>query len=218
MELRNLAWHRKEIARIVSFKTEPDADFAGPTNAPYETIDAAFNQAQVHERNLAILESSAAFEKTVRVTWTANQATMTMPSYIGRESIVSLTDVTNNSSGIPITVARRAAQRKIWWLDNRTLQWMTTGPGSDTTVEITYIAEPQALTEPNQEADVFPYSHRHLLNWSAACILVEMADQRVPDNWVRRTQEYRSNFLLAISRGSPSETNVPRIRNHRAWR
>ena len=219
MELRNLAWHRTEIARIVNFKTgEPDQDFAGPANAPWEKIDAAFNEAQTLERNFALQEGNySSFLATQQFTWAASAVTFTLPSYIDRESIHSMYDVTSDSSGIPMNVTPRAANRKIWWLNNTTLQWSTTGPGSAATIEIVYLREAAPLTEPTQES-IIPYNHRHLLNWSAAVILIETADQKAPDSWLVRLAEYREIFHLALSRGSPAETNVARIRNHRAWR
>lgn len=217
MELRNLAWHRKEIVRIVNQKTgTPDADFKGSSNAPFEKIDAALNEARVHERNLAIIHgSSKAFEKTVQKTWPASQVTLSLPSHIDRESVFGLWDVTDSSAGYALKVVRREVNGRIFWHDNLTLQWATTGPASATTIEIGYQAEAEPLTEPAQECSVFPYNHRHLLNWSAAVILTDIADQRPPDRWLQRLDEYRSAFHLAISRGSPAASSVPRIRNHR---
>lgn len=220
MELRNLAWHRREIVRIVNQKTgTPDQDFKGSSNAPYEKIDAALNEARVYERNLAIIHgSSKSFEKTLQVTWSASDVTMSLPSYIDRESVFGLWDVTNNSAGYTLKVSRRELQGRLFWKDNRTLQWTTTGPASGTTIEIAYQSEAEPLTEPAQECTVFPYNHRHLLNWSAAVILTDIADQRPPQRWLDRLEEYRSAFHLAISRGSPAESSVPRIRNHRGGR
>ena len=220
MELRNLAWHRAEIARIVNFKDgTPDQDFVGPTNAPWLKVDAAFNEAQTFERNLAIQEGGSSWAlNTIQKTWLADAVTFVLPNYIDRESIHSIHDVTSDVVGIPVTPGPRSANRKIFFLDAHTLQWGTTGPGSNTTLEISYLAEAVALTDPNQEAALFPYNHRHLLNWSASTILVDMADQRVPDTWTKRVENYRSIFQLALTRGVPSETNVPRIRNHRARR
>lgn len=219
MEVRNLAWHRTQISRIVCRKDEPDQDFAGTANEPWSLIDAAFNEAQNRERNLALVDgSSKAFEKTIQVSWPASQVTLTLPTYIDRESITRLWDVTNNSAGYTIPVSRRELNGRVFWKDNRTLQFSTTGPASTMTVEITYLAEAAALREPAQEADVFPYNHRHLLNWSAAIILLSVADQRIPPKWEETIEELRSTFHLAISRGAPSETNPPRIRNHRIMR
>ena len=219
MELRNLAWHRTMISRIVSQKDEPDQDFRGSSNAPYAPIDSAFNEAQVRERNLALIDgSSKAFEETVQLTWPASQATLELPTFIDRESIVRLWDVTNNSAGYTIPITRRGLNGRVCFKDNRTLQWATTGPASALTVEIAYAAEAITLTDPAQEASLFPYNHRHLLNWSAAVILLTIADQRVPPKWEETLDELRSTFHLALSRGAPTETNPPRIRNHRIMR
>ena len=220
MEVRNLQWHRTEIARIVNFKTgTPDQDFAGPSNAPWEKVDAAFNEAQTYERNLAVQEGNySSFLATIQVTWPASQVTFQPPSYIDRESLYAVYDVTSDSSGIPVGISPRAANRKIYWHDSSTLQWATSGPGSAKTLEIVYLREASALTEPAQEASCFPYNHRHLLNWSAAVVLVTLADQQAPRLWIDRVAELRSAFHFALGRGSPGETNPPRIRNHRAWR
>lgn len=219
MELRNLAWHRKMISQIVNQKDEPDQDFRGSSNEPYSRIDAAFNEAQVRERNLALVDgSSKAFEETIQVTWPADQVTLVLPDSIDRESIVWLRDVTNNSAGYTIPISRREMNGRVFYKDSRTLQWTTVGPASDVTMEITYVAEPAALTDPAQEATVFPYNHRHLLNWSAATILLTIADQRVPPKWEETLDELRSTFHLMLSRGAPTGTNPPRIRNHRRGR
>lgn len=219
-EVRNLAWHRTQTSRILNhLEQTPDQDFAGRDNAPWENIDAALNEAQTEERNEAIVNgSSEAFKKTQQFTWAASSVTFTMPSFIDRESVYSIHDVTSDTVGFPLFPSSRSIGNKIFWLDNRRLQWMTTGPGADTTLEISYLMEPAALTEETQEADWLPYSHRHLLNWSAACIAVDMADQKVPARWLARRDQYRSTYHLFLSRGSPAETNVPRIRNHRRFR
>lgn len=220
VELRNLAWHRKAVALILNYQDgTPDQDFTGPSNDQWEKIDAGINEALVEERNLAVLHgSSEAFKRAQRFTWSTGAVTFPMPSFIDRESVVSIHDVTNDSVGIPIYVSPRWANHKIFFLDAHTLQWATTGPGQNTTLEVSYIAEPPVLKDPADEADLFPYNHRHLINWSAACVIIDTSDQRVPESWLRRRDSYRSSLHLAVSRGSPSEYGVPRIRNHRAAR
>ena len=217
MEIRDLKWHRAEMARVINFTSgTPDQDFAGPTNAPWANVDAAFNEAQTYERNLALIEGGESWaEKTLQQTWAASAVTFTLPEYMDRESVRMLYDVTNNSAGVPIQVTSRHIRGRVFWKDNRTLQWGTSGPGAAVTVEISYIGEAVALTEDAQEAALFPYNHRHLLNWSGACILMDMADQRIPQTWITRAAEYRSAFHLSIGRGIPLGSNVSRIRNHR---
>ena len=215
-EIRNLAWHRKMVSRILNYQDgTPDQDFSGE-NDEWEKLDEAINESQAEERNAAVVDgSSEAFRMRQQFTWSSAAVTFALPSSIDRESIVAIHDVTGDSVGIPVYAAPRWANRKIFFIDNKTLQWATTGPSQDTTLEISYIAEPDAMKEPADEATWLPYNHRHLLNWGAACIAADAADQKTPAAWLARRDNYRSLFHLAISRGSPSETGVPRIRNHR---
>ena len=219
-ERRNLQWHRACVAEIVNYQDgTPDQDSTGPTNYTWKKIDAALNEAARQERNEAIIHgSSEAFRKKQSFTWASGELTFTLPSYIDRESVMEMHDVTDDTLGQPIHAMARGFNRLIFWLDNKTLQWGTTGASRDTTVEISYAAAAPSLSAPTAEYDVFPYSHRDLINWSAACIWADMADQEAPASWEKRRDGYRSSFHLAISRGSPTSYGAPRIRNHRATR
>ena len=219
-EQRNLAWHRAQVARIVNYQDgTPDQDAAGPSNDTWQKIDDVLNEAAREERNEAILKGSTeAFRKRQRFTWESGETTYALPVFIDRESILDIHDVTANDVGQPVMALGRSFNRQIFWLDNRTLQWSTSGPGQDTTLEISYTAEAPTLKEPAAEYDLFPYNHRDLLNWSAACLWADMVDQRVPDAWERRRNNYRELFRLAISRGSPTTHGAQRIRNHRVTR
>jgi hypothetical protein len=214
-----LAWHRQKVSRIVSFNEgQTDQDFAGPSNDTYAILDDAINEAQRAERNHAVIECGDEwFKVTENFSWPANQVTFAFPTYIDQDSIAELYDVTNDSRGLPIIPFPRAMQTKIFWLDKGTLQFEQTGPGSDITLQVVYIAQPHDLKDPLDEPDLFPYAHRDLLNWSAACILRDMADEQPPARWIERRDEYRENFHLMLAKGKPRAAPF-RIRNQRQRR
>lgn len=221
MSDRNLAWHRKGVATIINFSDgAASQDFAGATsNAEWEKIDAAINEAGRSERNLAILEGGQSpLRRTYQKVWAASAVTFDLPSFIAREAIISVHDVTDSAVGFPIYVSERWQNHTTFFIDAQKLQWGTTGPDRATTLEFSYIAQPNTLKEHTDEADWLAYDHRDLLNWSAAAILRDIADEQVPLSWTRRLEHYRELYHMALSRGVPTETNPARIRNHRQVR
>lgn len=219
--LKNLAWHRKQTAIIVNFSNgAASQDFSGDTtNAEWDKVDAALNEAGRVERHMALLEGGTEpFKRTLQKTWGDDDVTFTLPESISRESISSIYDVTDATDGYPLFVSGRWSGHTIFFKDSKTLQWGTSGPGRDTTLEFTYHMHPNVLLHPTDEAEWLPYEHRDLLNWSAACIMRDIADEAIPASWSRRLDEYRSLFHLTLARGVPAESNPPRIRNHRIGR
>ena len=98
-EPRNLEWHRKETAIIINFNDGTvDEDFKGSSNDSWSQFDSAISEAGEEIRNLIVEEAGVEFlRRTVSIVWTADDVTYKMPSYIDRNSIISIHEVTNDT-------------------------------------------------------------------------------------------------------------------------
>lgn len=220
-ERRNLAWHRKAVSRIVTFNArQTDQAFAGATaNDQYGIIDSAINEAAREERTYIFNNSGTEPLRRVQsLTWSADDATLTLPNIYDPNDVIAITDITNDAVGQPIFVMSKAQNALTFWKDYNTLQWGSSGPGRDMTIEVAFIAQAPELTETTQEFSFIPYAHRDLINWSAAVILSLEADQTPTRSWVDRRDDLREQLELALSKGKPLTTNVPRIQNQRTRR
>jgi hypothetical protein len=86
------------------------------------------------------------------------------------------------------------------FLDYRTLQWGSTGPGEDKTLRVRALARAEELVSGQEEPVLVPYDHRYLWIWEAALLAREFADDdNVPQLWVRRRDRYRDLFHQEVA-------------------
>lgn len=219
MDLRNLAWHRQKVSRIVNFNDgQPDQDFVGDSiNDSFGRIDDAINECAGNVRNFLLNNvGQVPLERTVSDTWPSGSVTHTLN--VDPADIISIYDVTNDAVGQPLYTQNKVYNTLIFWKDGRTLQWGTAGPGSALTLQITYVMNAGELNEPMQEFEFLPYAHRHVINWGAAVLLRTMADESAPQNWTQHYDTLLEDLEMHLSKGQPMETGRPRIQNRRRRR
>lgn len=217
---RNLQWLRQKVSRYLNFNsTQTDQDFAGSVNDPNALIDDFINEAYRTECNEVMNETSVEhFREVITDSWPQGQLLYILPSFLDPTSILAITDISSSSRGIPLLPQREDMQTRIFWKDQRTLQYDTTGPGSDLTIQIAYLGQPSEMKDDTDEPYLIPYKFRDLLTWSAVVIARSVGDEAPPKFWVDRRDELRAQLALALSKGKPLQSGPPRIRNRRLHR
>lgn len=137
------------------------------------------------------------FHKQQTFTWPASEETLQLPQQIEQAGIYHLEDITDRDPGYPLPAM-------VFWLDNKTLQWGDTSPGTARTIRATYFARPGDMVAEHDEPDLIPPEHRMLIVWSAAVFLRQKADEGAPPSWMEQLNEERLNFWKAMSKGRPS--------------
>lgn len=220
MEIYNLAWLRRILSGIVNFNSGQTDQVWNTENDQYLQLDDALTEAADFELNEArATASTEAFKVTHTLPeWAVDAVTYTLPDYIERNSLLELWDITESTSGTLLTIGTRYAGALIFWKSMRTLQWGNDGPPSAKTLEATYIMSAPRFRSPLQEPDFIEARFRHLLPWSAACLLSKKADQNPPGAWEDQAKKWRSSWYSSLTKGSPAHQNVPRIRRHNVRR
>lgn len=215
--IKNLGWLHEKVQRYLNFNSaQTDQDFAGSSNDAFAIIDDFINEAYVTEYNEARQEVGVDyFRETVTDTWPQSQLLYILPSPLQSDSLLDLTDITNSPRGTPLLPQSKDAQTRIFWKDNKTLQYDTTGPGSTMTLELGYLGQPSQMKDELDEPYLIPNSFRWLLVWSACIIGRALGDEAPPQFWVTRRDEQREQYHLALSKGKPLTSGPPRIRNRR---
>lgn len=206
---------RTEVSYLIGFKSgSPDQDFTGPSAYTNQRIDSAINEAVRKEYRLAVSEcSSDPFSRRLTFTWAASDQTRKLPSGITRDQIIALADTTSDVRGVELWVGGRFSSADIIWNDYQTLEWGRSGPGSDRTITVDYIARPVKMSVETHRPDIFPEAHHDLLVWSAAVLLRKKADEAAPQAWLSEIKEQRAVMHKFLERENPiinnREINVP---------
>jgi hypothetical protein len=195
---------------VNSNEGQSDQDFAGPSGDADRHFRDALNEAYIEEVTEAAQHADPArwLHATHTFTWEASEPTLTLPPAIDGKNLLGLQDITSSTPGTPLWIG---AANTIWWKDRTTLQWGSTGPASDTTILATYISEPQELVSGADEPVLIPRAHRHLLVWSAGCIMRSIADEDAPGSWMNKRDELREALWKDLSLGRPMDTGYPGI-------
>lgn len=218
MEPRNLAWLRRILSGIVNFNSgQTDQNF-NTENDEFYHLDDALTEAYALEINEAKVMSVEPFKKTAQLTWESGDSTFVLPDYLNGSDLIEIHDVTDNAVGTLLVVGNRQAGHTVYWKTENTLQWGVDGPGEDKTLEMTYVGSGTTFKKPLQEPDLIPYRFRHLLPWSAAVVISSKAEQKPPQFWLTKLDEWRTSWYSAITRGRPMHQNVPRVHNTRRRR
>ncbi len=177
---------------------QPDNDF---TDAQIHT---ALDQVYSEEIRMAILNGfERFFRKTVEFTWTGSDVTTTVPSTLESAMILSLRNVTNNAIGSEVAFSDFGEEALVFWKDNRTLQWGTTGPSGDTTLRATYMPGTPSLATDGSEPELLPRNYHSLLAWSASVWLRMIAEDGAPPQWIQKTTSDRQDLWKYLTRGMP---------------
>ena len=196
-EIRDLAWARAKLAKLLRFNyQEADEAFAGTAANPWQQIDdflgEAYNAIVVDARSNV---SPDIFVVLRTLTWASGELTLTLPSIVDLTSMFSIEDITNGDPGDPISVARNelpSYHSTVRMLDYHTLQWGTEGPDETKTLRVKALGRAEPLTSEQEEPVFIPYDHRYLWVWEAALLAREFADDdNVPRLWMERRDRYR---------------------------
>ena len=175
---------------------------SGQTHQDFTTsrLNKSLNRAYVREggRNWFLAQEE--------VVWTANQNTFVLPTHIRHRQMYEVWDVTSGDLGTRVHFGDNGLDGNIFWLDHKTLQWGTSGPGTDRTLRVQYYAEPEELIADSDEPTLIPVPFHELLVWSAAVWLRSIADEKPPEAWVMQREELRFGYYKHIARGRPVTT------------
>jgi hypothetical protein len=163
---------------------------------------------QCYEREIAMAKNEGKvdwFRKMRSVTWPASTTTFVLPDGLHQKSLLYLWDITNNDPGVQLIVGGGPeSSATIFWQDNKTLQWLSSGPSTDTTIRAFYIADAEkiqpATSADDAEYELLPPEHQWLLVWSTAVLLREAADESAPQAWYSNLDTCRRAFWKHTSR------------------
>lgn len=185
---------------------QTDQDF---TAAQINTaIGQAYNEELIEMAENSLMEHLIS---TYEFVWTSGTVTKALPSSIEGKLLLRLANVTNNDLGDRLLFSSYGADTDLFWKDKSTMQWGTTGPSSDTTIRATYIATAESLVTGTSVPFLIPLQFHHLLAWTAACWLKDVAEETSPGIWLMRVQKTRERLWKYMSRGKPV-SSVPSIR------
>lgn len=212
---RDLTWLIDRLKFFLNIDSgQPDQDYVGPSSDTDKWYRDLLNQAGEREVEDAKIECGRDwFRKTYDSTWAAGAVTLAVPDQVREHLIEEVLDVTNDEVGNEIAFANYHPGGAVFWKDNETLQWGTTGPGSATTLRWTYLANFLPMEADSDEPEIIAPRFRWLLVWSALDIAKALGDERVPQDYMRHLTEWREKWWKVISLGRPMKNNPARIQN-----
>jgi hypothetical protein len=191
-----------------------DQAFAGPSDDADQNFRNAINEAYNDEvEDAKQIGDPRWFIARYQFNWQASSPTLTLPAPLQGAQIVRLADITDGYPGQVMWMGDVPQFAQFHWRDRTTLQWGQTGPGSTRTLEAAYHAAAEWMKDPADEPALIPNQFRHLLVWSAACLLLQIRDIEAPGQWLMRRDEIRMRWHKYLSMGRPTETGFPGIRN-----
>lgn len=183
-----------EVADILNFT--PDATDQDFTSLQ---VKKAINQAYADEVVKAKqCGSRVHFTKFDQITWPASQRVLTFPQDLQQKDLISFTDVTNDDPG-------HSLPGSVFWKDNKTLQWGTSGPASARTIRVYYYAAAETLVNDGDIPELIQPEHHELLMWSAAIRLRLRSDEGAPGPWTQHHRELQLDYWKSTSRGKPPQ-------------
>lgn len=185
---------------------------AGQTNQDFSTaqltqaLNLAYNRIVVDAQQHG---SKRFFAKTVQFTWPASQVSYNLTDVINFTSLIALRDVTDAQGGVgtPLTV---------WWKEHNKLQWGTTGPASDRTIEVHYYASAETMVGDGESPSLVPPEFHEFIVWDAAIWLREMADEQAPQAFEKNRMTWEQRYLKHVMLGRPQE-DTPRVGMVGGW-
>lgn len=216
--MKDLEWMIEQLQFKMNVDTgQTDQDFIGPSGDTDKWYRSLINEAGEREVVDAKQEGHISwFLMTLDVTWTASSVTYTLPDALYGRNILMMRDVTNDEVGSELPWAGKPHGPGIFYKDNKTLQWDTSGPTQDTTIRMVYELNWQEL---KADADVpdqnmLPQEFAWLIVWAAVDVAKTIADELVPKDYERHLINWRERYWKHVSRGRPGMDNVARIINN----
>lgn len=167
-------------------------------------IDWLINQAYQREVELGQVNGTIRwFRQHTTGTWPAGQTTFVLPVDVTQNQIIALVDETNGLPGYSFVVSEVQDLDGLFWLDYKTLQWGTVGPGADVLVGIEYIAGAETLVNATDVPKWIPPQHHQVILWSAAVLARELADEAAPAAWYQNLKERRESYWAYIMTSKP---------------
>ena len=178
-------------------------------------VKTAINHAYKRELRKARLEGGDTwFKKNISGTWPANTATFMLPSLMNQTNCLWIEDITDSDPGYALAVSNSGSDLcEVFWLDNKTLQWGSNGPGGAKTLRFHYMARAEKLVNDADVPELIPDDYHELIVLSAGVYLRFKADELAPEAWQMALQDIRIDYWKEISMGRPnsSGTQVRRI-------
>ena len=211
----NYEWLLAKLKWLVYFNDgQANQAFAGPSTDADKHFRDAINEAYREEIEEAQLNTMrAAWHRTHDLIWPNAQVTLELPDILVDKGVVEVRDITEGVDGPLLDIGDHMERHEIWRKDSNILQWGTEGPGQETTMRFTYLAEAEELNQKPQRPKLVPARFIWLIVFSAGILMREVGEDKAPTAWYNKREALRENFHKSISRGWPMKTNGPRIRN-----
>lgn len=164
----------------------------------------ALNESYRDEINLAKTECNLLFfYRTYNFTWPRSQNEYVLTGTpLEWMDLYLFQDVTSGEN--------RPQEIQPFWRDANTLTWgRRDGPSSDRNIRTTYVANAEELKGDGQQPALIGPAYRHLLSWSAAILLREIAEEQAPQSWERRRDKLRFGWWSALE--SRPRSDVARV-------
>lgn len=213
MKLREMV---RRLEWLLNANSTADQAFKGPSNYANEHKHMALTDAYRDEWVRACSGATDDWKIDYQdITWPSGQQIFSLPEALsdGR-AIYRFDDVTDDSLGVPLWVYSAESGGTIQHLGRDKFIWGTSGPDSDVTIRVTYEAVPAALTEDDQEPYLIPSQFHHLLVWSAAIELRDIADEEAPKRWLRRQEALQMQLEKHMSRPRIKDTSSTHGRDY----
>ena len=212
-------WNLEALIKDLKFKLtfnegQTDLEFSGPSEDPDRYFRDYINEAYADElRDAKQIGDSRWFYHIQSLVWPSGQLTYELPSSMDMKGLISVYDITNSDPGSPLWFNVWEAGASHLWRTRATMQWGTSGPGSDRTIRFTYLGDSQELVHDTDEPVLIPNDCRHLLSWRAASKLRLIADDSYPAGWDREMREIREGMLKFFSQRGPLQTGATGVLN-----
>jgi hypothetical protein len=187
----------------------------GGTSQAFTTarVKQAINMAYNNEYTTAMLEGQRSWFITTRtLTWLANVPLFTLPKDMSQDTIIRIRDMTDSNLGRELVFSATGFYGDLFWHDKNNLQWGASGPTKDKTLEFAFIPNIVDMVDDDDEPELLPNMFHNILIWSAAIMLLEIADQVAPQPWYKNQEDTRLNMLKYLSLGRP-QVDTPKIVN-----
>lgn len=179
----------------------------GQVNADFTDtrIKQAINFAYQKEVSRGKQEGQKSFFKKYQdMTWPSATVEFTLPKALWGKQIYHVEDITENNPGEPIL-------RYVHAVTNHSWQWGMSGPGSDRTLRVYYLAEAIDMEEDDDMPELIPDHMHELLVWSAAIFLRQVADEEAPREWHMERESLRMDYAKWLSSTKPVADEPPNV-------
>jgi hypothetical protein len=137
---------------------------------------------------------------TETFTWAAGEEEFELTASLRDLQHAEFFDITDGRPGLPLGVGTRTDPTDFFFVDRNTLRWCTdSGPSSDVTIEVVYLATAEELADDADEPALIPPEFRELLAISAAITARDEADEQHPGSWDTRLMQLRMAYLKYLS-------------------